>query len=313
MNYTMVTSSTTGSDLNQQIGLPASSAGEGNTIVLFKPDDQQISATASTSNLSISTPQQQEAIDQSMIDRTTPTTSQTKQVQPKLSTNTSISSLSTVHTMSPIEASSPNYQPPSSPFDLKDLDLEQNDKINNNNPFAQQTQPPQTAQQRQHHNQQLNAAILANRSIELLSFENDHVLFKAARNGDTATISSLQRENCSLLTLDSQGATVLHHAVFNQHLDMIQYLLRQDCSKELLKIGGANYAYQCSCLHLAAKSGNSTICSVLLAAGADPTILDSNGNTPAEVAQGAGHQQVSAELSRRFLFSKHHLFHPNLG
>ena len=100
------------------------------------------------------------------------------------------------------------------------------------------------------------------------------------------------------MTLDSNGASVLHHAVFNGHLDMIQYLLRQDCSKELLKIGGPNYLYRCNVLHLAAKCGNQTICSVLLAAGADSTAVDHDGNTAAQVALGSGFQQISAELNR---------------
>lgn len=83
---------------------------------------------------------------------------------------------------------------------------------------------------------------------------------------------------------------------------MIQFLLRQDCAQELLKIGGPGYLYRCSALHLAAKCGHQTICSVLLAAGADPTLLDSNGNTPAQVALGAGHNQVSEELNRMCSF-----------
>ena len=80
---------------------------------------------------------------------------------------------------------------------------------------------------------------------------------------------------------------------------MIQYLLRQDCAQELLKIGGSGYTYGYSCLHLAAKCGYQTICSVLLDAGADPCALDCNGNTPSLVALGAGHTQVSAELNSK--------------
>ena len=278
INYTMVTSST-GSSLSAQAGvLPVT--GEGNTIVLFKPDDQQTVAGATVL-------QSQDSTDRSP----THTSQPQQQVPPKL--NTSLSSLSTVHTMSPIESSPPYHQTPKqTSLDLKeDLDLDQT---------SQTKQPPQSAPpQRQHHNLQINAAILANRSIEVLSAANEHILFKAASSGDTASIAKLQREY-SLLTLDSHGATVLHHAVFSGHLDMIQYLLRQDCSKELLKIGGPSYAYRCSVLHLAARCGSQTICSVLLAAGADPTALDHDGFTPAQYALGCGHNQISAELNRKF-------------
>ncbi|KAK4337251.1 hypothetical protein RND71_043720 [Anisodus tanguticus] len=153
---------------------------------------------------------------------------------------------------------------------------------------------------RQHHNQQFSPAILANRKIECLSSRNENVLFKAASTGDTATLAQLHLNGCSLLSLDNQGATVLHHAVYNGHLDMIQYLLRQGCAPALIKNGGPSYKYKHSALHLAAKRGYQTICSVLLAAGADPTILDQNGNTPAQVALGAGHDHVFADLNRKF-------------
>lgn len=194
MNYTMVTSST-GSALNQQANLQTSTAsiGEsntiGNTIVLFKPpDDQQISTTNSslTSNYPISTIQQ-ETIDRSItIDRTTLTTSQS-QMQPKLSSTTNISSNIVSNTISSIETSTNYQQSPTSSFDSKrEIDLDSNAN--------------RIAQQRQHHGN-----IIANRSIELLSSDNEHVLFKAASSGDTASISSLCREGYSLLTLDSQG------------------------------------------------------------------------------------------------------------
>lgn len=227
----MVTSSTTGSGLNQQTSsLVNTSSGEGNTIVLFKPDDQQLMAT----NIN----QQQ----QELIDRST--------------TKMNITS----HTISSIDSSSSYQTQQQQSLELKEENLDQSTKIN--------VQPP-TQQQRQHHNLQINSAIIANRNLEILSAQNEHVLFKAASSGDTASIAQLlqQNDNFSLLTLDSQGASVLHHAVFNGHLDMIQFLLRQDCSKELLKIGGPNYTYRCSVLHLAARLGNQTICSVLLAAG----------------------------------------------
>lgn len=281
INYTMVTSST-GSSLAAQAGVLPAATGEGNTIVLFKPDDQQAAGGPTAA--------QPESADRSPIQTSQPQ----QQVQPKL--NTSLSSLSTVHTMSPMMESSPPYHPTlkQSSLDLKeDLDLDQtSQKIG-------QAPPHSAPPQRQHHNLQINAAILANRSIEVLSAQNEHVLFKAASSGDTASIAKLQREY-SLLTLDSHGATVLHHAVFNGHLDMIQYLLRQDCSKELLKIGGPTYAYRCSVLHLAASRGSQTICSVLLAAGADPTSLDQDGYTPAQYALGCGHNQISVELNSKF-------------
>lgn len=277
----MVTSSTASSLAAQAGVLPA--AGEGNTIVLFKPDDQQAASGATASSAS----------GQETADRSPTHTSQPQQVQPKL--NTSLSSLSTVHTMSPIESPPYHPTPKQSSLDLKE-DLDQASQL------AKIGQPPHSAPpQRQHHNLQINAAMLANRSIEVLSAQNEHVLFKAASSGDTASIAKLQREY-SLLTLDSHGATVLHHAVFNNHLDMIQYLLRQDCSKELLKIGGPSYAYRCSVLHLAARCGSQTICSVLLAAGADPTALDHEGFTPAQYALGCGHNQISAELNRKSVF-----------
>ena len=175
INYTMVTSSASGtglSGLSQQTS--SLSSGEGNTIVLFKPDDQQLSSTNQQQQL-----QQQESIDRSINQQQQPQAQHSK-------LNTSLSSLSTVHTMSPIESSPPYHQTPQqqSSIDLKD-DLDQiNAKVNSQFLLQQQQQPQQSQiTQRQHHNVQLNAAILANRNIEILNSQNEHVLFKAASTG----------------------------------------------------------------------------------------------------------------------------------
>ena len=164
----MVTSSTSNA-LNQPTTISTSITGEsGSTIVLFKPDDQPIISSQSNSGQLLNT-QQQESIER-------PIEQQTSQQ---------------VH-MKPCQTSATMETTPIYSMQKQDLlDTDSNAK--------------NIQQQRQHHNQQsLNAAILANRSIEMLSADNEHVLFRTASSGDTASIAKLQHDGLSLLTLGNQ-------------------------------------------------------------------------------------------------------------
>lgn len=171
----MVTSSTSGSGLNQQ----AITNETGSTIVLFKPDDQQMITTPTTVTTQSIVQQQ------ASIERPIEQTSQQMQTKQQQQSQTS-SSMDT----------SPSFAAQKQDFKEEDLDI--NAKIAQ----QQKNQQIMQQQQRQHHNQQLNAAILANRNIDVLSAENENVLFKAASTGDTASIAQLiKHEGISLLTL----------------------------------------------------------------------------------------------------------------
>ncbi|XP_060617486.2 ankyrin repeat domain-containing protein 55 [Anolis sagrei] len=105
------------------------------------------------------------------------------------------------------------------------------------------------------------------------------VVYQAAANGDTNTLTSVIREDPSILECcDSDGCTPLMHAVSGRQLDTVKLLLKM----------GANINTQDACgrtsLTLATYLGWLEGCVTLLRNGARQNIPDKNGRLPLHAA-----------------------------
>ena len=88
---------------------------------------------------------------------------------------------------------------------------------------------------------------------------------------------------------DGKGRNALSLASFCGHVDTLNYLLGLEAGRGLLD---ARDDKGCTPLWLAARTGNVKIVRILLEAGADPTIGDDEGTTPAGVAEKFDKKEV---------------------
>lgn len=97
-------------------------------------------------------------------------------------------------------------------------------------------------------------------------------LIEAAKNGDLEKVKKLIQEGAYIDDRGAEGKTALMHACSNEHLDVVQYLLKQGANVELIN----NHDSQA--IHYGYK--NVDILKELLKYGADINYQDYYGNTP---------------------------------
>ncbi|PTQ09793.1 hypothetical protein CLG96_11475 [Sphingomonas oleivorans] len=152
------------------------------------------------------------------------------------------------------------------------------------------------------------------------------LLFEAARLGRTDLIASLVQVGADVNAYDARGFTPLILAAYNDHLDTVEALIAAKAdpclpdrdqgnsaqmgvafkghdaiAARLLKAGcdvnARNKAGQ-TALMMAALFGRTSQIDMLIAAGADPAILDASGRSAMSVARGQGNEAVVQRLTK---------------
>lgn len=117
-------------------------------------------------------------------------------------------------------------------------------------------------------------------------------LLVASVKGNDATAAALLEAGARVNAPDAYGWTPLMRAAHTARENIVRLLLtRPELDLSVRERGGA------TALHVAASLGHLQIVELLLRAGADPRALDGQEHTPAELAEAAGADEVSALLA----------------
>ena len=155
-------------------------------------------------------------------------------------------------------------------------------------------------------------------------------LLRLCESGDTEAVKALIKEGTDVNATDNGGTTPLHWATWNGHEATVEALItagaevnakgKNGCTPlhwaadfghtevaELLITAGAEVNATVTegnwkgytPLHLATENGHTDTVRILLDNRADPTVTDSNGDTPLNTAQRNGQSEVAAILARK--------------
>jgi hypothetical protein len=112
-------------------------------------------------------------------------------------------------------------------------------------------------------------------------------LIRAAQNGHCLVVLLLLRGGADPSLFDEEQHNALHWAVFHRHHVVVRWLLDPAWAPALQSCLDAVDNRGATALHLAAKKSGREMLRKLLAAGADPTLTDSDGQLPAQAALAA--------------------------
>jgi len=114
-----------------------------------------------------------------------------------------------------------------------------------------------------------------------------------ATSGDERLVGALLARGIDLNTRDSGGRTVLHGACAMRQNHMVDWLVRRGAD-----VNARERVLGETPLMSAAGTGEAGIVSTLLLNGADPDLVDNNGNTALAYAKRYGQQEVVPLLER---------------
>ena len=117
-------------------------------------------------------------------------------------------------------------------------------------------------------------AALALTFSSAIAWADNPALIETARHQDAEAVRLLLTSGADPDARQSDGATALHWAVYQEDVDMLAALVRAGANVNSTNRLGA------SPLYLAAKNGNAELIKNLLRAGADPNLTLPNGETP---------------------------------
>lgn len=112
-------------------------------------------------------------------------------------------------------------------------------------------------------------------------------LIRAAQNGHILVLLLLLRNGADPGLVDEEQHNSLHWAVFHRHHVVVRWLLDPAWGKGLHNSLDAADNRGATALHLASKKSGREMCRKLLAAGADATLTDADGNTAEQLAANA--------------------------
>uniref|UniRef100_A0A182FLG8 Diacylglycerol kinase n=1 Tax=Anopheles albimanus TaxID=7167 RepID=A0A182FLG8_ANOAL len=139
---------------------------------------------------------------------------------------------------------------------------------------------------------------MVNFKSNLLEKTTDAVI-KAAKAGDLVLLTDLHLQGYSLLSIDATGQTALHHGARCGHKDIVRYIISYAPSSIINMID--NESGQ-TALHKAAAGKQRSICYMLIAAGANLTIQDNNGQTARMVASTVEDYELALYLENQEQF-----------
>ena len=128
-------------------------------------------------------------------------------------------------------------------------------------------------------------------------FSHDEVL-QSAKHGDLSLLKQLHHKGVSLLAVDEQGMTALHHAARYGYENIVGFLISAAPST-ILDLSDNEYGH--TALHKAALHRRHNICSMLASRGASLTKLDHQGLTPKQLALKAGDEELANYLQRKLI------------
>jgi ankyrin repeat protein len=137
------------------------------------------------------------------------------------------------------------------------------------------------------------ALIDAGADVNIIGGFDWTALMVASVKGHVPAVRQLLSSGANPNLADIYGWTPLMRAVYERRDAVAQALLeRPEVALDAANDQGA------TALHLAAANGDEGLARALLAAGADPSIGDRQGRTPANAAAAAGHEKVAKLLKR---------------
>jgi serine/threonine protein kinase len=113
-------------------------------------------------------------------------------------------------------------------------------------------------------------------------------LLMAVENRDVVKVRDLLKKGASVNARDSKGATPLHKAAYRGDLTITQLLIKHGAD-----VNARENMFGETPLHCAARSHALEVVELLLQHGADPSIRNINGQTPLELAQGSGYEEIA--------------------
>ena len=139
--------------------------------------------------------------------------------------------------------------------------------------------------------------------VAVSKFTSHRLLDHAVKKGDTMAVAKLVEFGASVNERNSEGVSILHTAVEWKHLDTVKWLLENGA---LVNAVAFDFYHNGTPLHTAASAYHSVtertrqrkMVDLLLAAGADPQTLNSNQQTPSDLATQYGCHLVASFLKK---------------
>ena len=119
-------------------------------------------------------------------------------------------------------------------------------------------------------------------------------MIRAAQNGHVLVVLALMYAGADVTICDNEKHNVLHWAVFHRHHLVVEWILTFSSVRRIIDDADDD---GCTALHLAAKKSGGEMCRKLIAAGAEMSLTDNKGKTPADYA-GSSHRLNAARLLR---------------
>lgn len=124
-------------------------------------------------------------------------------------------------------------------------------------------------------------------AVDFADSEQRTPLMMAAFNGHTSVLQFLMEKGAKLDSRDSNGRTALMYASSGPFEEAVAFLLKQGAE---VNAQGTQEGF--TALMTAASEGLLGVVQLLLANGADPSLLDKDGDTAASFARQNGHTEV---------------------